>query len=355
MIEGGIKFNGSLQLGGGPGKKSAGFYNPAMKIDRDMELLFAEYAYNHGARKFIDGLAATGIRGMRIWKMLEGIEMDINDASRKSYELIKKNLEINGIDADVYNDDICHLLSEKKYDYIDIDPYGSAAGFIPCIFRGCRRKAFIAVTSTDIATLCGVFRKACIRRYGAIPFRGHGMKEIGLRILMGYIARNAASNGFAFYPVLSYHQKHFFRVYAVVEKGLKKADESIMNTGWYVWNNGWKMKKFEEMEENSIGPLWIHDLHTDGALKEMRAYIDETVMENKRRIEKLMKIFMQENINIPYYDSPKIYRELGKKQKKIEEIISLLLNKGYKACKTHFSGMSFKTDAGYEEIKRIIS
>ncbi len=353
MIEGEIEFYGNVQHGKGPGKKISGFYNPVMKIDRDMELLFASYAYKQGARKFVDGLAATGIRGMRISKLLKDIEMDINDASKKSCEIIKRNVEINKINANIYNDDICHLLSEKKYDYIDIDPYGGAAPFVPCIFRGARKRAFIAVTSTDVATLCGVFKKACIRKYGAIPFRGHGMKEIGLRILMGYIARNAASNGFSFIPVISYHQQHFFRVYAIVEKGLKKADESVKKIGWYEWQNGWKVKRFEEVE-GSAGPLWIGELHFNHALKEMMEHIEELPLEEKSRVKKLFQIFIQEEINIPYYNSSIIYSEMGTKQRKIEDIIGLL-SKEHRACRTHFSGDGFKTDAEYDKIKKIIS
>ena len=59
----------------------------------------------------------------------------------------------------------------------------SPVGFIDSALRSIKNGGIIACTATDTATLCGVYPKVCIRRYGAIPFHSVVMKEIGLRIL----------------------------------------------------------------------------------------------------------------------------------------------------------------------------
>ncbi len=123
----------------GPGRKGTGFYNPTLEIDRDLTVAFCAYAAREGAHTFLDGLAATGIRGIRIAKEVGGdISVDINERTLESYELVKKNIVLNGVKARPLNHDLRMLLQQKKYDYIDMDPYGSPAPFIPYLFRSHR-------------------------------------------------------------------------------------------------------------------------------------------------------------------------------------------------------------------------
>lgn len=334
----------------GPGKKSIGFYNPAWKLDRDMEVLFAKYAYKNKSRKFLDGLASTGIRGIRIAKELDKeIEMDINDISHESYKIIKKNIELNKVNANALNENVCMLLQKNKYDYIIIDPYGSPVKFIPCIFNGARRKTFVSITATDTATLCGVFKKACIRKYHSLPIRMQGMKEIGLRILIGFIARNAASHDYSMLPLISYSRHHYFRVYCIIEKGIKKADESMEKIGWFYWDDGWKKSLFEEPPQKKFtGPLWIGNIFKNDPLDFIK-----NLSEGNKKLNKLIEIFESENISIPYYRSDKIAKELGTKQIPIKKLIEKLKAAGYHAGRSHFEGTAFKTDAPYHVIKKL--
>ena len=338
--EGGIKIYTSATPNYiGPGKKKAGFYNPTWKFDRDLQILFCKYAYEKGAKKFLDGMAATGIRGIRIKKEIKDIEMDINDSNKLSYQLILKNVRENGIEANVLNEKFCSLLFKKKYDYVDLDPYGSPSPYIPCIFNGIRKKAFISISATDTATLNGIYKKACIRKYGAIPLRMQGKKEIGLRILIGYIARIAATYEYSFIPKISYSYSHYFRIYGCAEKGAKKADESIEKIGWIYWENGWKIKRYEEIPSKKFaGPLWIGNLHDESILKKFPQ-------------NKMIKLFIEENsINLPYYESSVIAKELKSRQPPMERLIEKLRSKGYNAARTHFGGGAFKTDAPYDVL-----
>jgi len=340
----------------GPGKRVPGFYNPTLEIDRDINVLFCQYIANKGAKYFLDGLASTGIRGIRIAKEIEGdIEIDINDINPKAYELIKKNIEENNVNANALNENFCILLHKKRYDYIDIDPYGSPIPFIPCIFKGIRKKAYVSITATDTATLCGVYRKACIRKYHAIPLRLQAVKEMGIRILLGYIARQSASYDFAFKPMLSFSYSHFFRIYGYFEKGARKADESMANIGWIYWDNGWKISKLDELPSAShAGPLWIDKLHSLEMVKELKKYLNERNFKRKKELEKYIDLFLEE-VKLPpmYYESSYVAKDLKVKQPKLDKIIVRLKEEGYEAGRNHFDFNSFKTNAPYEKIKKV--
>ena len=89
------------------------FYNPHMEFCRDISSL-AVGAIKDKLR-ICDGFSATGIRGIRIANEVDGdIEIHINDCNPKSYEIIKKNVEINGISAYIYNKHFCSVVQEKN-------------------------------------------------------------------------------------------------------------------------------------------------------------------------------------------------------------------------------------------------
>jgi len=336
--------------GRGPGAKRDGFYNPAMSLDRELCVLFCRYAVKKGCRKFLDGLGATGVRGIRIANEVGGkehLEVHINELNPASYELINKNASLNNVDVTVINGDL-KSLHRSKYDYVDIDPYGSPAPFALHAFEMMRNKGFAAFTATDKATLCGVYRKACIRRYGAVPMHGDGMKEIGLRILIGFLVRTAAVLDYGAYPVFSYSHDHYFRVYLRVEKGAGKGSSAMENMGWISRNGGWGTAKFDDRRGGTwAGPLWI------GALND-KDVVDFMAEEaESERAKKLMNTIGGE-IQVPmYYESSAICRRLGMVQPKLSDVIEKLRGKSFLASRTHFSHDGFKTDASREEIEEV--
>lgn len=338
----------------GPGKKHTGFYNPVLEIDRDLNVLFCQYIVEKGARKFLDALSSTGIRGIRMAKEVEGdIEVDINDSNPKSYEIMKKNVYINKVSVNAYNKNFCSLANEKKYDYIDIDPYGSPVKFIPCMFRALKKKTYVSITATDTATLCGIFRKACLRKYHAIPLKKQSAKEAGLRILIGCIARHAGSFDYSFKPLIGYSYGHFFRIYGKMERGARKADESIKNIGWIVWDDGWRFFGYKKINKFVIGgPIWTGKIYDRECIDEILKIIDKKNLNKKDELKKMLKLFKEEESFPPlYYETKYIAKEVKTAQPKIEKLIEKLRNKGYMAGRTHFMPDAIKTDAPYSEIK----
>mgnify|MGYP000374329545 CR=1 FL=1 len=337
----------------GPGKRHPGFYNPSLEIDRDLNVIFCSYIAKRGAKKFLDGLAATGIRGIRYAKEVGDIEVDINDYNPKSYEIIKKNIEMNNVEANALNENLCILLQKKRYDYIDIDPYGSPIPFISCMFKALKKKTYVAITATDTATLCGVYKKVCMRKYHSIPLRKMVSKEAGIRILIGYIARQAASFDYGFKPIISYSQGHFFRIYGIMEKGVRKAEESFGNIGWISWEDGWKAYGFKKLKDELLaGPLWIGKIEEKEAIEEMKNIIEEKEIGKKKELKKLLNLLAEEaGLPILYYESGAIAKEMKARQPKLWKIIEELKESGYKAGRTHFMLNAFKSDAPYSIIK----
>ena len=243
----------------GPGIKQAGFYNPVLELDRDLCVLVCQFAEHLGYKKFLDGLGATGIRGLRIANEVEGnIQVEISEINPVSFKRIERNVKLNSVAVKIWNMDVRLLCNTKKYDYIDIDPYGSPSPFAFSAFNGLKREGITAFTATDKATLCGVYTSVCKRRYDAVPMRGMGMKEIGLRILIGFLVRHAAMIDYAAIPLVSYSHNHYFRVYLKLDRGAKKTNDALRHIKFLCWDNGWKTRDYhEELKDTWAGPLWM--------------------------------------------------------------------------------------------------
>ena len=140
-----------------------------MEQNRDLSVLVNQWLVNKNEKTMhiLDGLAASGIRGIRFANELEGdfdVNVTINDWSEDAYALIKKNLERCGLKNVVAsNRNLNTLLSEERFHYIDVDPFGSPVYFIDSAIRGIYNNGIIACTATDTATLCGVYPKVCLR------------------------------------------------------------------------------------------------------------------------------------------------------------------------------------------------
>ena len=90
-----LVFQNKLKRKGPGSKNKTPFYNPSMELNRDFSILFNQWFVNESQKRIfiLDGLAASGIRGIRFANEIEGdFEVTINDWDENSYKLIKKNL-----------------------------------------------------------------------------------------------------------------------------------------------------------------------------------------------------------------------------------------------------------------------
>jgi len=139
--------------------KSGGpvFYNPVQEFNRDISVLilntFAKYKQPKDVDKtmqyeVLEALAATGLRSIRFIKEVPAItKIIINDFDPNAIAAVKKNLEHNTIDlskVQLENKDANVLMREatstnKLFDVIDLDPYGTAIDFLDAAIRALKQ------------------------------------------------------------------------------------------------------------------------------------------------------------------------------------------------------------------------
>ncbi len=347
-----------------PPSAAAVFYNPAMRMNRDIAVAAIScFSKDKPEYTCLDALSASGIRGLRIAKEV-GLNATLSDWEDTSVELIKKNTELNNLSncaAIKRNANVVML--DNSFDIIDLDPFGSPAPFLDAACRSAKR--LLCITATDTAPLCGAHKKAGIRNYAAVPLKTEYYPEMGVRILMGAVARTLAKHDKAMIPLLSYASAHYVRLFAAVKKSINDADECLKNMGFISHCFGcgareWKYGLAVHMEEKCplcghttslAGPLWLGRLHDSNFCGELLGEVE------KRGFKEALKLIAtcRDELDIPmHYDYHRLCKSLGITAMPTEELILALRERGFQASRTHFSGISFKTDAGVEEIKKMV-
>ena len=165
--------------------------------------------------------------------------MVASDINHHAYELAQHNIELNKLQDKItlkYGDAnrvlSCNASPKKRFDIIDIDPFGTPVPYLDSAFRALKNKGLIAATATDLAPLCGVHAKACLRKYGGKPIRTEYCHEVAVRLLAGCMAKVAAQHDIGVQILFSHSSDHYIRVYAQIGYGAKKADESLKSTGY---------------------------------------------------------------------------------------------------------------------------
>eukprot|EP00039_Didymoeca_costata_P011498 m.161902 g.161902 ORF g.161902 m.161902 type:complete len:425 (+) comp15193_c0_seq4:27-1301(+) len=178
--------------------------------------------------RILEALSASGLRSVRYWKEVEGIDQILaNDFSAAAVENIKRNLEYNGIDpssevipnqgdAAMYMH-MHHASNEEvPFNVVDLDPYGSAAPFLDSAVQCVADSGLLCVTCTDMAVLAGNHAEACYAKYGCIPLKAKYCHEAALRIILASIATHAARYKRYIVPIISCSIDFYIRVFVRV-------------------------------------------------------------------------------------------------------------------------------------------
>ncbi len=330
----------------GPGSRSREvFYNRQMEFGRDISVMVGRAVFREG-QKILDGLAASGARGLRLANEC-GVKADfvLNDSNLAAAVLMKQNAEQNSLGhVRIECRDLRSLLADEKFDYIDIDPFGTPIDFIDPAVQGCKNNGIIAVTATDTAPLYGVYPKTCLRRYGALSQRSPFAHETGLRILVGFIMRQAAAHDRAAQPLLCYHADHYFRCYLQVRNGAARADALVRKMGYASFDGKTLDREISDSRstDKDAGPLWTGPLFSKDLLKRMRATGD---LGTANRSGKYLGTWMEEAATPAlFYSMDELARRTKVSPPKLADFVEFLRKKGATASRTHFDPKGFKTD-----------
>jgi tRNA (guanine26-N2/guanine27-N2)-dimethyltransferase len=353
------------------------FYNPVMEFNRDLTVL-AFKAYQHMVNREIsicEPLTSQGIRGIRYAAEVEGVsKVLLSDINRHAYELANYNIKLNKIEDKItlkHKDANCVLSCnaspKKRFDIIDIDPFGTPVPYLGSAFRALKNKGLIAATATDLAPLCGVHAKACVRKYGGKPLRTEYCHELAVRLLAGCMASLAAKHDIGIRILFSHSSDHYIRVYAQIAYGAKKADESLKNTGYVMHCFNCLHREIAQQpfgnelcpecgaKMDHAGPLWIGVISDPDFIELVINENQNTAFKNSAKITKLLTLIKAEA------SAPATYQVLDKVSKKLTlpapstiAFLTALRNSGFQAVPTHFNPRGIKTDASASTMQKLL-
>jgi tRNA (guanine26-N2/guanine27-N2)-dimethyltransferase len=356
--------------------KAPVFYNPAMELNRDLAVLALQtYQKIRGEEIVVcEPLAGCGIRGIRYAKEVKGVKKVLmSDLNPKAVKLARFNAEINGLSKQVSieKEDAnlvlsVHAAPRKRFGFIDIDPFGSPAPYLDSAVRALRDKGMLALTATDLAPLCGVHSKACMRKYGGKPLRTEYCHELAVRLLAACLARNAAKHDIGIRIVFSHSTDHYIRLYATAEYGAKKADKTLRNLGYVV--HCFRCFHREVITQDSLfgfplecrecgmkletaGSLWIGEIVDKAFCGLMMEEANRRRFKQHKRILKLLStIYDEAELPPTYFVVDKICGRLKINVPPLEKVVRFLKSRRFKAGKTHFNSRGVKTDASAKVV-----
>jgi tRNA (guanine26-N2/guanine27-N2)-dimethyltransferase len=360
--------------------KAPVFYNPVMELNRDLAVL-ALQAYQVMIDREIsvcEPLTSCGLRGIRFAVEVEGVKKVVmNDINEKAYRLATHNVKMNELTDRIIvtNEEANFLLDNysaphRRFDAVDIDPFGSPVRFLDSAVRALRDGGLLALTATDMAPLCGVHPRACIRKYCGKPLRTEYCHELAVRLLTGCLAVTAARYEMSVNVVFSHRAEHYVRVYTTVKYGAKNADESLKNMGYilhcfrcfhreavkglfYVERHG---KCSECGSTLSLGgPMWLGRLFDSEFCDLMKKEAKEKTLGLGERIRRMLALAKTEvGAPISYYVVDKLCDALNMPVPSVKKVAEALRTRGLQANLTSFNPRGIRSNASASDIKEIL-
>ncbi|MFW9835527.1 MAG: tRNA (guanine(10)-N(2))-dimethyltransferase [Candidatus Thorarchaeota archaeon] len=368
-----------------PGTSLPVFYNPRMRLNRDISVLFlTAYMERYPVEMMCEPLTGSGVRTLRYLNECPGeFHAKMCDANPLAVETAKRNIKNNGFEdrADVIHGDAKILLltesRKKRFDYVDIDPFGTPAPYLSAAVQSISPEGgLLAITATDMPVLCGVYPKVSLRRYGGFSARAPFTHEIAVRLLNGFIYSVAGSNNCSMEPLAVLSTDHYIRSWVRIETNRTQANRQVGELGTIRYCPGCMhsdllpltskgvMMKFEHKIEGCTGhirvagPLWIGDLFKDNFLDDAIEVLrkGETGYFHRKTPEILEKMKEETMLTgIPFIDLHALFDLHNFAPVKNRIIIEELKEQGYEATRTHFKSTAIRTNASVEEVTKLIA
>lgn len=360
--------------------KNPAFFNPNAKWNRDISMLvYKVYTSSSKNKTLADSICGVGARGMRASVEVPQIEtIYLNDLNPIAIEFAKESAKLNQVqDKCIFKtNEVCKFLNFeereiRRFDIVDLDPFGSPSPYVDCVLRSVSNGGLISITATDTAVLCGVYPSVCYRKYYGFPIRSEYSNEIGVRLLVSFIALNATRFDLSVVPYFCHSNLHYLRVYLKIIFSSSLANTVSSKIGFIKHCQKCKSRRVEKIREQNFvcdlcgakcivaGPLWIDSIFDSGfvnsMLNELKNSENNTSPRNDHnRLQKMMQICTSE-LSIPaYFETDSIASSAKKSSISLNKVISTLANNGFQSSKTTMNEKGFKTNASPKEIIELL-
>lgn len=354
------------------------FYNPIMEFNRDLTVL-AFQAYQRMVNRKVticEPLTGTGIRGVRFATEIQGIKKVVSgDINQRSVKLAAQNIALNGLQKRVSlkhkdaNRLLCeHSAPKTRFDIIDIDPFGTPVPHLDSAISALRNDGLLATTATDMAPLCGVHAKACVRKYGGRPLRTEYCHELAIRFLAGAVAASAAKREIGTRVLFSHCNDHYIRMYSQIDYGAQKADESIKSIGYILHCFSCLHREISThlfavnpkcpecgAQMDYAGPLWVGKLSDTPFIELMQTENAHTAFKSGGKISKLLATTKAEADAPPtYFVVDRLCKKLSLPAPSMAMVFQALHEAGFTAIPTHFDTRGIRTNATAQDMQKIL-
>ncbi|MEM1833799.1 MAG: tRNA (guanine(26)-N(2))-dimethyltransferase [Thermosphaera sp.] len=346
------------------------FYNPEAVLGRDVTVLYLSTRFKNGST-FIDALAGTGVRGIRISLEANG-EGIVNDVDPRAYYYIKRNIAINNLQQRVqaFNQEANALLNMLTFtgipfDYVDVDPYGSPVPYLDSAFKPLAKKASLGISATDTAPLTCSNRAKMLRRYWHKCVDVDFNKELGIRVLISNVALRGAAHDVAVKPVVSFQYRHYYRVIFETERGASPSLATLNKCIGYIWYSPKTLERgfidnevgTMELEKEGVvlvGPLWKCNIFSTEVINDMIINSTKYPWLQRQTIKLLKSLNDESRVENPYVRLDKIYSRVKKNMPPIERVIEALQDHGFRVSRTHFDPRGIRIDGDFLEAVKIL-
>ncbi|KAJ9474780.1 tRNA (guanine(26)-N(2))-dimethyltransferase, mitochondrial [Pseudozyma hubeiensis] len=291
-----------------------------------------------------------------------------------------------------------HREPNKRFDVVDLDPYGSAAPFIDGGVQSVADGGLLCVTCTDLAVLAGHnYPEKCFSQYGGVSVKAEFSHEVALRLVLHTIATSAARYGRYIQPMLSLSIDFYLRTFVRVWTGPVEVKNVASKTGTvyicthcqdfhvqrfgratqttntgkngqtnvnYRYNSAQGPPVGERCNEcgNRMhlgGPMWLGELHDSEFCQSILTNLDAnpSAFHTTPRIRGMVSLAAQE-LSSPdslfYFTPPKASGLFHCVSPPLDKMVSALLSAGHKVSRSHAAAGSLKTDATRSQVFDIL-
>ncbi|MEM2142044.1 MAG: hypothetical protein QXS20_02010 [Candidatus Thorarchaeota archaeon] len=357
------------------------FYNPRMKVNRDLSVLVLDAI---GSRKEIHSICepfgGCGVRTLRYLRECRGdFVAHVFDINPVAVETIRQNVLRYDLQdrVRILSGDARRLLMDESrgrgFDMVDVDPFGSPAPYLPYAVQSIGPNGgLVAATATDMPVLCGVYPRVALRKYGGLSIRAPFSKEIAIRLLFSLLFHAAGMADMSIRPLVSLSDAHYVRIWAWVSRSCVEANTSSKEIGILRYCD--KCMSVEKIPLSSLGnhspehrdgcshshpriagPIWLGRLWNRDLIENILTLMGrhESIVSD---VQPLVKLLLEEEelSDMPYVDIHSVCDTYGLVPPPMTKVINALRDLGYRVSRTHFSATSLRTDAEIGDLVRLI-